>query len=61
MSLGEPKPKAETQRDAAADAKVRILHEGREGIERVVPLVKKRRERKGREGSGEVFEAKLVP
>ena len=51
MSLGEPKPMAETQRDAAADAKVRILHEGREGIERVVPLVKKRSARKGSEGN----------
>ena len=39
MSLGEPRPMAETQRDVAADAKVRVLHEGREGIERVVPLV----------------------
>jgi len=46
MALGEPKPIAETQRDLAAEAKVRILHEGREGIERVVPVVAKSRRAK---------------
>jgi hypothetical protein len=45
MVIGEPAAMAETQRDAAADAKVKILHEGREGVERVVPVVKKRAKR----------------
>jgi excinuclease UvrABC nuclease subunit len=44
MVLGEPAVMAETNREGAAEAKVRILHEGREGVERVVPVVK----RKGR-------------
>jgi excinuclease ABC subunit C len=39
---GEPGVMADTQRDAAGAAKTRILHEGREGVERVVPVVKKR-------------------
>jgi excinuclease ABC subunit C len=39
MAIGEPKVMEETQRDGAAEAKVRILHEGREGVERVVPVV----------------------
>ena len=39
MALGEPKAMAETQREQAAAAKVRILHEGREGVERVVPVM----------------------
>jgi len=39
MAIGEPKVMAETQRDQAPAAKVRILHEGREGVERVVPVV----------------------
>jgi hypothetical protein len=42
MAIGEPKPMAETQRDAAKEAKVRILHEGRADVERVVPVVRKR-------------------
>jgi hypothetical protein len=40
---GEPGVIAETQRDAAATAKTRILHEGREGVERVVPVVSKKK------------------
>ncbi|HMF65730.1 MAG TPA: hypothetical protein VK608_16705, partial [Edaphobacter sp.] len=39
MVLGDPKPMAETQREAA---KVRILHEGRADVERAVPVVGKR-------------------
>jgi len=42
MVLGEPKEMAETQRDGVKEAKVRILHEGREDVERVVPVVGKR-------------------
>ncbi len=39
MAIGEPKAMAETQRELAASAKTKILHEGREGVERVVPVV----------------------
>jgi excinuclease ABC subunit C len=42
MVLGDPKPMAETQREATKEAKVRILHEGRGDVERVVPVVGKR-------------------
>jgi excinuclease ABC subunit C len=48
MAIGEPKPLAETQRDAAGEAKVRILHEGREGVERVVPVVPGPKRRKSK-------------
>jgi excinuclease UvrABC nuclease subunit len=51
MVLGEPAVMAETNREGAAEAKVRILHEGREGVERVVPVVKKKRGTKG-QGAG---------
>jgi excinuclease ABC subunit C len=42
MVLGEPTPLPEVQREAAKEAKVRILHEGRVDVERVVPQVSKR-------------------
>ena len=45
MVLGEPGVIAETQRDQAAAAKVKILHEGREGVERVVPLITRKKTR----------------
>jgi hypothetical protein len=38
MALGEPAPMAETQRAAAKGAKVKILHEGRPDVERVVEV-----------------------
>jgi hypothetical protein len=38
MALGEPKPLAETNREAAKSAKTKILHEGRPGVERTVPV-----------------------
>jgi hypothetical protein len=41
MVLGDPAPMAETDRAGAKAAKTRILHEGREGVERVVPVVPK--------------------
>jgi hypothetical protein len=41
MVLGEPTAMAETQRDAAKTAKVRILHEGRPDVEREVPVIQK--------------------
>jgi excinuclease ABC subunit C len=43
MVIGEPKPMAETQRDAAKSAKTKILHEGRPDVERTVPAVPKNR------------------
>ncbi len=45
MVIGDPKPMAETQRDAAnsaaKDIKTKILHEGRPDVEKVVPVVPK--------------------
>lgn len=41
VALGDPKPMAETQRDAAKGTKTRILHEGRPEVERIVPIVGK--------------------
>jgi excinuclease ABC subunit C len=47
MVLGDPKPMAETQRDAAKEAakgiKTKMLHEGRPDVERVVPVLPKNR------------------
>ncbi len=43
MAIGEPKAMAETQRELVPEARVKILHEGREGVERVVPVVASRR------------------
>jgi hypothetical protein len=43
MAIGEPKAMAETQRELAPEAKVKILHEGRPDVERVVPVVASRR------------------
>lgn len=44
MVLGEPGVMAETQREAARGVKTRILHEGRPGVERVVPVIPSRAE-----------------
>ncbi len=41
MVLGEPAVMADTQRGVAKAAKVRILHEGRPDVERIVPVVAK--------------------
>lgn len=41
MVIGDPKPMADTDRDAAKAAKTRILHEGRPDVERVVPVIGK--------------------
>ncbi|WP_158945703.1 excinuclease ABC subunit C [Granulicella sp. S190] len=47
LVVGDPKPMAETQRDAAKEAakgiKTKILHEGRPDVERVVPVPPKNR------------------
>lgn len=45
MVLGEPGVMAETNREGVAAAKVKILHEGREGVERAVPMVSRRKKR----------------
>ena len=49
MALGDPKPMAETNREAAPEAAAAlqtiILHAGREGIERTVPVVSRRTRR----------------
>jgi excinuclease ABC subunit C len=54
MVLGEPGVMAETNREGVAAAKVKILHEGREGVELVVPVIPAvgagRRKRRGRAG-----------
>jgi len=42
MVLGEPTAMAETQRDQAPAAKVKILHEGRPDVERTIPILPKR-------------------
>jgi excinuclease ABC subunit C len=43
MVIGDPKPMAETNREAAKSAKTKILHEGRPDVERGVPVVPKNR------------------
>jgi excinuclease ABC subunit C len=43
MVIGDPKPMAETERQAAKAAKTKILHEGRPDVEREVPAVPKNR------------------
>ena len=42
MALGDPAPMAETDRKAAKSAKVKILHEGRPDVERVVEVFERR-------------------
>ena len=39
--LGDPKPMQETDRDAANAIKTKIIHAGREGVERSVPVLEK--------------------
>jgi excinuclease ABC subunit C len=47
MAIGEPKAMAETQREGVKEAETRILHEGREGVERVVAVVRRGGKAKG--------------
>jgi hypothetical protein len=47
MALGEPGVMAETQREVASEAKTKILHEGREGVERVVAVVRQKGRKRG--------------
>ncbi len=56
LAIGDPLPTAETQRDQAAAAKVKILHEGRPDVERVVPGLAPRTERLGRRTAAKVAE-----
>jgi hypothetical protein len=41
MVIGDPKPMAETNREATKAAKTKILHEGRPDVEREVPVAPK--------------------
>jgi excinuclease ABC subunit C len=43
MVLGEPAVMAETNRAGVSEAEMKILHAGREGVERLVPVVKRKR------------------
>lgn len=43
MVIGDPKPMADTQREAAKTAKTKILHEGRPDVEKTVPIAPKNR------------------
>jgi hypothetical protein len=45
-ALGPPREAATVDREAAKEMKTRVLHEGREGVERVVPVLPKRSRRK---------------
>jgi hypothetical protein len=45
-ALGPPREAPPVDREAAKEMKTRVLHEGREGVERVVPVLPKRRRRK---------------
>jgi excinuclease UvrABC nuclease subunit len=47
-ALGPPRETAPVDREAAKEMKTRVLHEGREGVERVVPVLPKRK--RGRKG-----------
>ena len=48
-ALGPPREAAGVDREAAKEMKTRVLHEGREGVERVVPVLPKRGRRKKKE------------
>jgi excinuclease UvrABC nuclease subunit len=45
-ALGPPREAGPVDREAAKEMKTRVLHEGREGVERVVPVLPKRSRRK---------------
>lgn len=45
-ALGPPREAAPVDHEAAKELKTRVLHEGREGVERVVPVLPKRGRRK---------------
>jgi hypothetical protein len=45
-ALGPPREATPVDREAAKEMKTRVLHEGREGVERVVPVLPKRAKRK---------------
>jgi hypothetical protein len=45
-ALGPPRESAVVDREAAKEMKTRVLHPGREGVERVVPVLPKRGRKK---------------
>lgn len=45
-ALGPPREAAAVDREAAKEMKTRVLHQGREGVERVVPVLPKRSRKK---------------
>src|SRR5215469_1101325 len=45
-ALGPPREAAPVDREAAKEMKTRVLHDGREGVERVVPVLPKRSKKK---------------
>ncbi len=45
-ALGPPREATAVDREAAKETKTRVLHEGREGVERIVPVLPKRSRRK---------------
>jgi hypothetical protein len=45
-ALGPPRESAPVDREAAKEMKTRVLHEGREGVQRVVPVLPKRSRKK---------------
>jgi excinuclease ABC subunit C len=62
MALGEPKGMAETNREGVAAAKTKIIHEGREGVERVVPVLERvGRKRKSKAGAAPVEVPDALP
>jgi hypothetical protein len=52
-ALGPPREAAAVDREAAKEMKTRVLHEGREGVERVVPVLPKRARKKNAANSSE--------
>jgi hypothetical protein len=52
-ALGPPREVAPVDRTAAKEMKTRVLHEGREGVERLVPVLPKRRRAKAINASDE--------
>jgi hypothetical protein len=59
-ALGPPREAAPVDREAARELKTRVLHEGREGVERVVPVLPRRGRRKKMEAADEVERPPVV-
>jgi excinuclease ABC subunit C len=54
--LGPPKELPPVDREAAAGMKTKVIHEGREGVERVVPVLPKKSRRRKAVLPGDVVE-----